>query len=416
MSNNERKLMLKYMSTTHGINDKALKKMTIPKMFKQFFTPQKYSQIMINQLKIEAPKKIIDLSMGEASLLLEGIERWPDSEYYGNDIDKKCCEKICLEYPKITCFNFDIFKRGTIQKIENFTGKIDLCIGNPPFHLIKQSKDIKAILKSYKLDKIYNSEKIPAEVIFILQCLNILSDNGTLSLILPDGFFVNNYLSAFRKFLINNYEIISIMELHNNIFEKTDAKTHILTLKKIKSSNAKIELLKHGIFNRLYITSEQAILRMDYSFYENRKKYVKYLPISKFNIKFMRGKPKYLIKNIKSEYVLHTTNFSKGNIFKNELKNEKQLVNYKEKIAKTGDIIIARVGSSCIGKIGYVEKGFFVATDCIFILSISDIKLRKEIFNMLSSKEGQRWIQSNSKGVSAKHITLEDFKKFPYLI
>ncbi len=67
---------------------------------------------------------------------------------------------------------------------------------------------------------------------------------------------------------------------------------------------------------------------------------------------------------------MHTTNFSKGNIFKNELKNEKQLVNYKEKIAKTGDIIIARVGSSCIGKIGYVEKGFFVVCWTFFLYKL----------------------------------------------
>lgn len=415
MSNNERNFMLKYIKTIYGNKDRVLSSMTMPKLFKQFFTPQEYSQIMINELEVDTPNKVIDLSMGEASLLLECINRWANAEYYGNDIDKKCCEKICLNYPEISCFNLDIFKKSTIKKIEKNIGKIDLCLGNPPFHLISQNKDVRSILKDYGLDKKYNSEKIPAEVIFILQCLNILSTNGILSLILPDGFFVNTYLSYFRSFLIDNYKIINILELPSNIFEKTDAKTHILTLKKVKADNKKIKLSKHNNSNSLFISKNEAISRMDYSYYEKSKIYKKYIPISNLNITFIRGKVKYLIKDIKSEYILHTTNFSNGNVFKNRLTTKNQLLKYEGRIAIPGDIVFARVGSYCIGKVGYVEKGYFVATDCLFILRISDLELRKEIYNMLISDEGQKWIHSNSKGVSAKHIPLEEFKKFPYM-
>jgi type I restriction-modification system DNA methylase subunit len=416
MSNNERNFMLKYINSIYGKKNKVFANMTMPKIFKQFFTPQKYSQIMINELDIDAPKKIIDLSMGEASLLLESIKRWPESEYFGNDIDEKCCEKICSEHPKISCFNLDIFKIDTIKYIENSIDKVDLCLGNPPFHLINQTKDIRYILKQYGLEQKYNSEKIPAEVIFVLQCLTILSNNGTLSLILPDGFFVNRYLSCFREFLITNYKIINIIELPNNIFERTEAKTHILTLKKTKITNKKIKLYKHNLLNNLFIEGSDAINRMDYSYYENLKKYSIYKPISSLDILFMRGKVKYLIKNIKAEHILHSTNFSKGNIFANRLRTKNQLLMYSNKIAIAGDIVIARVGSSCIGNIGYIKKGFFVATDCVFILRIDNLELRKEIYDILISEDGQKWIRSNSKGVAAKHITLEDFKKFPYFV
>jgi type I restriction enzyme M protein len=416
MSNNERNFMLKYINSIYGKKNKVSANMTMPKIFKQFFTPQKYSQIMINELNIDTPKKVIDLSMGEASLLLESIKRWPDAEYFGNDIDEKCCEKICAEYLEISCFNLDIFKKNTIKSIEEITNKVDLCIGNPPFHLINQNKDIKYILGQYGLENKYNSEKIPAEVVFILQCLNILSDDGTLSLILPDGFFVNKYLSYFREFLINNYTVLNVIELPNNIFEKTDAKTHILTLKKTNSKTyKKIKLYKHNLPNTLLIGNTDAFNRMDYSYYENLNKYSDYEPISKLDISFIRGKLKYLIKDIKPEHIMHTTNFSKGNIFRNRLRTKNQLLKYESKIAMAGDIVFARVGSSCIGNVGYIEKGFFIATDCIFILRIEDEKLRRKIYKMLISKEGQNWIHSNSKGVSAKHITIEDFKKFPYI-
>lgn len=35
------------------------------------------------------------------------------------------------------------------------------------------------------------------------------------------------------------------------------------------------------------------------------------------------------------------------------------------------------------------------------------------MYKSLLSNEGQDWIKSNSKGVAARHITLEDIKKFP---
>lgn len=53
------------------IRNKALSSMTVSKIFRQFFTPQKYSQIMIENLDIDTPEKILDLSMGEGSLWLK---------------------------------------------------------------------------------------------------------------------------------------------------------------------------------------------------------------------------------------------------------------------------------------------------------------------------------------------------------
>lgn len=389
--------------------------MTMNHRFKQFFTPKKYSQVMINELVGKKPKKIIDLAIGRGSLLHEAMTIWNDAEYYGNDIDQNCCEVIFSKHPQIECYNKDIFLKSSINELVTEIGQVDLCLGNPPFDLIKQDNDIKEILRDYKLDKKYNSEYIPAEVIFILQCLNILSINGTLSLILPDGFFTNCYLECFRKFLLEKYKIINIIELPKNIFKKTDAKTHILTLEKTNQINNYITLSSVDNRKTLKITKERAIVRMDYSYYNSLFEYKEYQPISNLDILFMRGRSKYLIEGIQDNHILHTTNFSKTNKFTNRLRTMTQLSKYPNKIAIPGDIVIARVGSYSLGKIGIIEKGFFIATDCVFILRVKDKGTRIKLFNSLQSKSGQKWIFANSKGVAAKHITLEDIKKFPII-
>lgn len=384
--------------------------------FKQFFTPSKYSNIMINHLEMDEPIKVIDLAMGECSLLKEAQKKWTNSLFYGNDVDIECCQMIEKESLNIQWFNKDVFESNIIENILNDVGKVDLCLGNPPFYAIKQNATIKEVLSLYDINDFCKAKTIPAEVVFILQCLRILKDNGILSLILPDGFFVNKNLISFRKFLIENYTIQKVIELPRNIFKKTDAKTHILTLKNNSPLSKRVKLINQETNEEINILNTEAIKRMDFTYHKkiNYKKNFKQL--SDFDIEFIRGKSKYQLKEFKDNHILHTTNFRETNRFNSRLKTKKQLLQYPEKIAQQGDIIFARVGSSCLGKIGLVESGYFIVTDCVFIIRIEDQRIRKIVYDSLTSINGQEWIKSHSKGVAARHITLEDIKKFPISI
>ncbi|MGW8168607.1 MAG: N-6 DNA methylase [Sulfurovaceae bacterium] len=387
--------------------------MTMMQSFKQFFTPPKYSQYLIGELGYLNPYRVIDLAIGGGSLLKEAIVKWENAKYFGNDIDKNCCSQIKAVYSNIECFNYDIFKYSTIYELIRKTQPIDLCLGNPPFDLIKQDNDTKKILALFHLEQIYTSSKIPAELIFTLQCLRIVSEHGTLALILPNGFFVNRYFKQFRMFLIKNYNIEKIVELPNNIFKKTEAKTHILIFKKEPPVKLHITLSSTDGQSNLSISTEDAINRMDYGHYANLPENTNNMSIFDLNVKVLRGKPKYKLTDIDEKYIVHTTSFAKNNIFANQLRSGKQLSKYKDKLAIPGDIILARVGTYCLGNIGIVKKGYFVVTDCVFIIRAENPTLRNEIFNSLKSVSGQKWIKAHSKGVAARHITIEDMKKFP---
>lgn len=384
--------------------------------YKQFFTPSKYSNIMINHLEMDEPIKVIDLAMGECSLLIEAQRKWTNSEFFGNDIDLECCQKIENQSLNIKCFNKDIFKFNSINNILNNVGKVDLCLGNPPFYLIQQNEDTKKILSYFDLNICKKGKTVPAEIIFILQCMRILKKGGILSLILPDGFFVNKHLEYFRRFLINNYIIQKVIELPKNIFKKTEAKTHILMLKNDKPISKRIKLIYQETNEELDILEQDAIRRMDYSYYKNLFNERNHKKLSEFDIDFIRGKSKFQIKEFKDEHILHTTNFRTTNIFKSKLRTTAQLLKYPDKIAIPGDIILARVGSYCVGKVGLVKSGFFLITDCVFVIRVKNEELRKKVYDSLNSIDGQEWIKSHSKGVAARHITLEDIKRFPILI
>lgn len=390
--------------------------MTMLQSFKQYYTPQKYSQYLIQELNYLHPERVIDLAIGAGALIKEAYKIWKDAKYFGNDIDKNCCYSVSNELSNIQCFNKDALKCNTIDQLLPSVQPVDLCLGNPPFDLILQTQDTKKILKFFNLHEIYKSKKIPAELIFALQCIRIVSKNGTIALILPDGCFVNNYFKHFRDFLITNYNIKKIVELPDNIFMHTEAKTHILIFEKQTSSNEYITLSSvENRNNKIQITKQQALNRMDYSYYSHVNNFQSKKCIADFDIEIIRGKPKYKLVDIDQAHVIHTTDLSKKQTFSNRLQSDKKLLIHKERLAKPGDIVFARVGSYCLGNVGIIEKGYFVATDCIFIIRVKDQILRKKLLNSLQSPFGRNWIKANARGVAAKHITLEDMKKFPLL-
>ncbi len=389
--------------------------MTMAATFKQFFTPAKYSQILINELNISSPEKIIDLAIGEGALLIEAKKRWDLSHYYGNDIDLYCCKKITTLCPNLHCTNFDVLKYNTINKISSITGKVDLCLGNPPFHKIKKDKDIDRLLAEFDLQKYNKGKYIPSEIPFILQNLKILKDNGTLALILPDGFFTNESLAYFRKFLFFNYHIEKIVELPSNIFKNTPAKTHIMILKKsFQNQNYNI-ILSNLDGKKIKISTDEAITRSDFSFnYINNQILPKKAKKLKDVAEIFRGKSKYMLNEVPNRHILHTTSLKKDTV-SNSLQSSSKLTKYSTKIARAGDIVLARVGTSVIGKISIVEKGYFVPTDCVIIIR-AKMDFRSIIFRFLSSEEGQKMIHACAKGVAAKHITLSDVENFPIYI
>ena len=383
--------------------------------YKQFFTPKKYSQLLVERTLYAEPKKIVDLTMGEGSLLFEASKIWKNSSFFGNDIDVECCEKVQDVIPRIQCYTNDIFLDKSIKILIKEIGTVDICLGNPPFYLIKQNKDSIKILKLFSLDSYCKASHISAEVLFILQALRILKNDGILSIILPDGFFVNNILKRFREFLISEYTILDIIELPNEIFEHTKAKTHILVLKKSKSISKKIKLSSISKDKSIQVNNSDAYNRMDYSFYAFEEKYSDCKNLGEYNIKIFRGKPKFMLKCIKETWILHTTNFKQGSIFNSPLSTNSLINKYNDRIAFKNDIIIPRVGTNILGKVGVVKSGYFVATDCIFVIRVKDDKVREDVLYTLNSEFGKEWINSISKGVGARHITLKDIVNLPIL-
>ena len=382
------------------------------KKLSQFYTSYELGVKMISLLPSEYNiSNVIDLSIGEGALVDSVIAKYPNVEVFGVDIDTENIKKIKTKYhDRVHSFQGDSTTKSVFDKLKKIRKKFDLDIGNPPFSLLKTPPNFWNSFSDFFPEK----KNFRAENLFLLNGLSLLEHNGVLAYILPNGFFTNQSSFPLRKFISSRYKIIEIMNVSNGHFSGTDANTHIIIIQNTPPVSNTIKLTHmENRSKAIYISIDNFIYRGDYNFY-NKSMPLSNSVIDQFDIQIIRGSifnDKNKIKD-RNEF-LHTTNFIH---LYNEFGNSVQMLNNSSRIAKEGDIVIPRVGSRCIGKVGVITSGCFNISDCLIIIRCNDKILRKKLINSLVSKIGRNWLKSIARGVGAKHLTINDIKQFPITI
>ena len=110
-----------------------------------------------------------------------------------------------------------------------FDSKFDLIIGNPPYFVMKKSE----VDESYYN---YFDGRPNIFILFIINSLKLLNDEGILSFVLPKSFLNCLYYDKTRKHIISNYTILSIVECNDSYIE-TKQDTIIFVIQNIKPIN-----------------------------------------------------------------------------------------------------------------------------------------------------------------------------------
>ncbi|MBF8999579.1 N-6 DNA methylase [Vibrio nitrifigilis] len=393
------------------MNSNAIVKKEQRDEHEQFYTSRELGRLLLSHLPdktwLKNELSVLDLCMGQGALLECVSEIAPQALLSGIDIDQLNVDAVNVNSQldiNTLCIDATTPELSKLYAKKSF----DIIVGNPPFKLIRNDDHIKAELGSIGY---YSSSKyIEAEIYFLLYGLKLLRDGGYLAYILPDGIFTKLSLKSLRKFLVSKFCIHSIMEIEPKSFEGTEARTHLLVIKKSNPDKSLVSLFKANRSTQV-ISKSEFENRGDYSYY--RKAYpLKMKTLESLGAKIFRGRnTKKMLLNMEVNNYIHTSNISHlGSTLRTTLCANDKLVAIK------GDIIIARVGTRCLGKFGMVESGEFFVSDCVFIVRCENIYYQKLILNTLSSPFGKSWIDSVSKGVGARHITTKDLYQLPIIV
>jgi len=185
-----------------------------------YFTPPTTIMKNIDALKkyMKNVKNVLEPACGSCEYITLLNNRYADLMITGIEYNKTIFESIKhFEGNNISLYNEDYLTYTN----EN---KYDLIIGNPPYYVMKK-KDVESCYYDY-FDGRPN-----IFILFIIKSLELLSDNGILSFILPKNFLNCLYYDKTRNYIKSDFQILDIIECNDDYID-TKQETIILIIKK----------------------------------------------------------------------------------------------------------------------------------------------------------------------------------------
>ncbi len=136
----------------------------------------------------------------------------------------------------------DFFDTEWMFEIE---GGFDVILGNPPFvsanNMSIHERNYFNSSSNYKTLK----GKWDIYIAFTERSLRLLNVKGVFSFIMPFGFLNQPFAEEIRKFILSNYSLLSIVDLHNNkIFENATIPSCIPIIENSKSNKHDVKILE----------------------------------------------------------------------------------------------------------------------------------------------------------------------------
>ncbi|MEM8504473.1 MAG: N-6 DNA methylase, partial [Cyanobacteria bacterium P01_D01_bin.1] len=229
----------------------------------QFFTPKSVVRCMIQVLAPKAKTKVVDPACGTGGFLTEVAAFWESNDLSPGkvvaiDKDKDLfvlsSALLSISIPKRShTINKNSLDKKALRQLPSVQSPFGAnhVITNPPFgskipvksqDILSQyelgyqwvfSKDKQAWVKTSTLRSLQDPQTL-----FIELCIDLLKEEGTMGIVLPEGLFGNKTSGYIWDYVRSKGKIIGLIDCPRTTFQPgTDTKTNILFFKKTKKSD-----------------------------------------------------------------------------------------------------------------------------------------------------------------------------------
>lgn len=219
----------------------------VPSVFKkaldQYFTPIGLIETMVDMIQIGPNDTVLDPAMGTADFLTAAMDFRSHAgdddilqRIYGADCDPKAFDLAVINMILNKDGQSNLQCIDTIERHEEWSGKIDVSLCNPPFGE-KSLEKRKEVLSNYDLGHVWTqnsktntwsmtsgvASSQQLGILFIERCWKALSPGGRFAIILPEGYLCTRSYGYIRQWLVDNTRVLGVVELPRRIFTKSDA-------------------------------------------------------------------------------------------------------------------------------------------------------------------------------------------------
>lgn len=377
----------------------------------QYFTKKQFAFRIIDLLDLPTVHHILDLGIGDAALSLAALDKWPHAYIDSVDIDNDICNNIEKLHNHIHVTNGDVLSNeGTERLIKS---SFDLALCNPPYGVISGEINFDELFSSVNMEECLRIKRLSADIVFIAKNFLYLKDKGILAVILPDGLLSRKDLYSFRVSLIEHHQICCIYQLPEKSFSLTEARTHIVILKKNGKTPSKVRVgmldMAGNIKDEIIVDKGFLCERMDFSYLKWKLNYKFHKELDLSDVSIKRGGVTY--KKLRSLNLpfLHSSSFKNGEVLC--LPDMSYDFIAGKVFAQAGDIVMCRVGKRSVGKIAFIKEGKVPISDCVYKITVTKGNERN-VFARLLTEDTKEWIHSCAHGVCSKVISKVDLLQY----
>lgn len=381
----------------------------------RYYTNDIISTLLVSNFKTNKPKRILDLGVGDASLTIAAYSRWDKAKYFATEIEPKKAVAIERKLAFIKVLNCDTLQPNASTKLKIKFGSIDIAICNPPYVRVENKEKYNELFKSVGCNNFRYLSRITSEIVFFAHNLKLLKRDGELGIIVSDSLITGKEFKIFRETIFEKFNVRRIIQLPDNVFNKTEARTHIIFISKTKSANKTCELLTSNIqgelSEKIIVANNLLIDRMDYQIHSaNIHAKAGTKTLKQIGAVIKRGKFSYKELRQSKLSFFHSVHFKENGV--NICFDKPVAKKHHSYSANEGDILMCRVGKRVVGKVAIVKCGRVVNSDCIYRITVPK-RYRQVLLKSLRSEEGKAWLHAFAHGVCSQVISKSDLENFP---
>jgi predicted RNA methylase len=382
----------------------------------QVFTPYPIAALLATSVSVgsQPVRNILDLGAGMGMLTTAILDQNVHAKALLVEIDEMYASALRKMMPAGTkVVNADaVSGNWECQEVP------DVIVSNPPYGTMIASQELqdKLFLAGIRLP--ISGNWLRSEVAFVALAWNIAQIKTKLGLIIASPMICNKAYQPLRERFVNGLSGLCVTQLHEATFQNAEVRAFMVTGRRAVNRRRNVILRKAladgSITDEMSVDYSAAVMSLDIDYHRCFER----LGITASNdMETLESIGTTIVRGSRSQKdygrlglnAFHTSNFSHS-------LEEVVLCGASEKfqVARSGDILIPRVGSRCLTRQAKVRDGVGLFTDCVYRLNIKPTE-RDRVWNTLTSSFGCDWRLANAGGSCAKHLTVQTLQGMPLL-
>jgi type I restriction enzyme M protein len=396
----------------------------------RYYTSSQVSQTLVDAMTGVRPKLVLELGAGQGALASAAHRKWRSADYVTVDTDLAAKAVLGGLASKASHIHHahDALDDELADRIGVPLGSVDVGLCNPPYVRPRWRSSFGRILEDAGLSGALQSvHDAGADLLFIAQNLRLLRQRGKLGLILPDGLITGQKYRGVREVLLREHRVELVVQLPTRAFANTEAQTYLLVLSKRGGETEQVHLSQMSdagaVSAPISVFADVAKLRLDYAFHALATTTIRPRTAGRLEKTFgafvhdlLRGTtsssqigscpvPVFHLGDFPDTHESATVPRVPAKFIQPVSKTTALQESYR--VARAGDILIARIGRNLQEKVCLLPRGTCVISDCVFAVRTAP-EHRETLLKYLLSDDGKAALKAASHGVGAKYLSRFD--------